>query len=52
MRKAFVTGLAVTAMVLGLVLALSGVTEGPSPVRSDTDPMMVNLAGPVCFGAC
>ncbi|MEV4314728.1 hypothetical protein [Actinocrispum sp. NPDC049592] len=52
MRKAVATGLAVAVAALGLVLGLTSTSEGPSQVRSGSDPMMVNLRGPVCNPAC
>ena len=45
MRKAVVSGLAVAVLVLGVLLAPSG---GSEPIRSDSGPMTVNAAGPVC----
>jgi hypothetical protein len=48
MRKAVVTGVAVAVTTLGLVLGLTGVSNGPSPIRSAADPMLVNAAKPVC----
>jgi hypothetical protein len=50
MRKAVVTGVTVAVVALGVVLGLTGATDGPSPTRSGSDPMMVNMEMPVCCG--
>ncbi|MFD9701606.1 hypothetical protein [Lentzea sp. NPDC059081] len=52
MRKAVLTGVAVAVVALGLVLGLTGVSGGPSPIRSDADPTMINNGIPVCSPGC
>ncbi|WP_410657358.1 hypothetical protein [Amycolatopsis sp. lyj-112] len=42
--------MAVTA--LGVLLGLSGVTEGPSPTSAGSDAMMINRQAPICHPSC
>ncbi|WP_267284095.1 hypothetical protein [Amycolatopsis keratiniphila] len=42
--------MAVTA--LGVLLGLSGVSEGPSPASEGSDALMINIKGPICEPHC
>src|SRR4051812_18712937 len=52
MRNAIVSGVAVAVVALGLALGLTGGTEGTSPTRNGSDPIMVNQNGPICPPRC
>ncbi len=52
MRKAVVTGLAVAVTALGVLLGLTGVTEGPSPASAGSGAMTINVKGPICHPSC